>query len=129
MSILAAEQVDRLTSLMDARFERELKEIDAITARSRGEREQELLAGRPADQLDAVLTRIAAATDDAMARQDAQDVLDILAARRRLAAGTYGSCVDCGRGIAYERLLAYPTAKRCIDCQRAYEGRGRSAPG
>ena len=49
------------------------------------------------------------------------DVRDILAARLRMNAGTYGTCVDCGEAIGYQRLLAYPTAKRCIACQREHE--------
>jgi DnaK suppressor protein len=30
-------------------------------------------------------------------------------------------CVDCGDGIAFNRLQAYPTAKRCIVCQEKRE--------
>ena len=36
----------------------------------------------------------------------------------RLDAGTFGTCVRCGRRIAIERLEALPWAARCIDCQR-----------
>ena len=36
----------------------------------------------------------------------------------RLEAGTFGTCVRCGRPIADERLEALPWAARCIDCQR-----------
>ena len=39
-------------------------------------------------------------------------------ALERLAAGTFGTCVRCGRPIAAERLEALPWAPRCIDCQR-----------
>ena len=43
-------------------------------------------------------------------------------ARRALAAGTYGTCVDCGREIPAARLEAVPEAVRCLDCQRYLEG-------
>ena len=43
-------------------------------------------------------------------------------ARRALAAGTYGTCVDCGREIPAARLEAVPEVIRCIDCQRYFEG-------
>jgi RNA polymerase-binding protein DksA len=36
----------------------------------------------------------------------------------RIAAGTYGTCIRCGRPIAPERLEALPWAAHCIDCQR-----------
>jgi RNA polymerase-binding protein DksA len=40
------------------------------------------------------------------------------AALARLAAGTFGACLRCGRPIAPERLEALPWAAHCIDCQR-----------
>lgn len=40
---------------------------------------------------------------------------------RRIAAGAYGRCTDCGRPVGIERLRAWPTAERCIDCQTLYE--------
>ena len=36
----------------------------------------------------------------------------------RLDAGTYGTCIDCGRAVATERLTAIPWARHCIDCAR-----------
>jgi RNA polymerase-binding protein DksA len=36
----------------------------------------------------------------------------------RLDAGTFGTCVRCGRPIAPARLEALPWAAFCIDCQR-----------
>jgi RNA polymerase-binding protein DksA len=36
----------------------------------------------------------------------------------RLAAGTYGSCTNCGKPIATERLEAIPWTPVCIDCAR-----------
>jgi DnaK suppressor protein len=40
-------------------------------------------------------------------------------ALERLAAGTFGACLSCGRPIAAERLEAIPWAALCIDCARA----------
>jgi RNA polymerase-binding protein DksA len=34
----------------------------------------------------------------------------------RLAAGTYGTCVRCGRPIGADRLAARPDATTCISC-------------
>jgi DnaK suppressor protein len=46
---------------------------------------------------------------------------EIDAALRRIEDGTYGTCANCGREIATERLEAYPWASLCIDCKRQAE--------
>ena len=46
---------------------------------------------------------------------------DIQAARKRIADGTWGTCVECGGDIAPKRLDAYPAATRCIACQTETE--------
>ncbi|MCU0934480.1 MAG: TraR/DksA family transcriptional regulator [Gammaproteobacteria bacterium] len=43
------------------------------------------------------------------------------AAILRLRRGTYGTCVDCGNPIGYERLVTEPAASRCVECQRLRE--------
>lgn len=117
MATLTQQQIKHLSELMDLRFAREVEEIRTVRERTRGQREE----GVPADWIDAALVEAAVATDDAVINQDLEDARDIKAARERLSTGTYGVCIDCGEAIAYERLLAYPTAKRCIHCQRVYE--------
>lgn len=123
MPYLTPEQIQHLSRLMDERWAREIAEINAVAKRSRDERRQEAIAGRAADRLDEALMEIALSTDYAIVRQDVEDVRDIVAARKRLAAGSYGMCTDCGQEIGYERLQAYPTAKRCIRCQREHESK------
>ena len=39
------------------------------------------------------------------------------AALKRIAAGTYGICIDCGAPIPEKRLVAVPTALRCVTCE------------
>ena len=117
MATLTQQQIKHLSELMDVRFAREVEEIRAVRERTREQRDE----GVPADWIDAALVESTLAADDAVVNQDVQDARDIRAARERLSAGTYGVCTDCGEAIAYERLLAYPTAKRCIPCQRVYE--------
>ena len=48
---------------------------------------------------------------------------DIDGALKRIDDGTYGTCTNCGKQIASERLEARPWATLCIDCQRQREGR------
>ena len=52
-------------------------------------------------------------------------------ARKALAEGRYGVCVDCGKEIPAGRLEAIPETIRCVEDQRTYEARlrQRGAPG
>jgi DnaK suppressor protein len=61
--------------------------------------------------------------DLALREKDEQHLEAVDAALARLDAGTFGSCIRCGRPIAPERLEALPWAAHCIDCQRIV-GRG-----
>ena len=45
----------------------------------------------------------------------------IRTALQRLDAGTYGTCVDCGRPISEARLAVRPEAARCVECQAKAE--------
>ena len=46
-----------------------------------------------------------------------KEIAAIDAAISRLAAGTYGICVNCGQAIAAKRLEAVPTAMTCVSCK------------
>lgn len=120
---LEQKQIDHLAAMMDERWAREFREIRSLFSATDEDRQQVTL-GEGVDEAtdDALLVKLSA-VDDPLIRQNLQDVRDIAAARQRIAAGKYGECTDCGADIAYERLLAYPTAKRCIDCQREHEKR------
>ena len=39
----------------------------------------------------------------------------------RMEAGTYGTCVDCGKTIPEARLLFRPEAARCVEDQEKFE--------
>src|SRR6185503_16184060 len=56
--------------------------------------------------------------DLALSDRNVQHLAEVDAALARLDAGTFGTCVRCGREIAQERLDALPWAAHCIDCQR-----------
>lgn len=54
---------------------------------------------------------------------------DIDAALGRLESGAAGICVECGREIPEDRLLATPTVQTCIDCQSRIEKEQRTGRG
>ena len=69
-----------------------------------------------------------AARDIAEARHLLAELADVEGALGRVAAGSYGECIDCGDAIAAARLNAYPAATRCIECQGAFERREAGPP-
>jgi RNA polymerase-binding transcription factor DksA len=59
--------------------------------------------------------------NEALAGQETLIGTEIASIRRaldRIAEGSYGECVRCGRDIAEKRLEARPEAALCIDCAR-----------
>jgi DnaK suppressor protein len=60
--------------------------------------------------------------DDTLEENSEHVLAEIDEALARIEAGTYGTCVTCGREIPLERLEAIPYATQCIDCRRKEEG-------
>ena len=56
--------------------------------------------------------------------RNASLVRDLRAALNRVAAGTYGVCIDCVELIAPKRLAAVPWTPRCLSCQNDLESAG-----
>lgn len=56
------------------------------------------------------------ARDTALLDRVAASVVELAAARERLADGTFGQCERCGRPIPEGRLGARPEARTCVDC-------------
>jgi DnaK suppressor protein len=67
--------------------------------------------------------------EEHLADRQTAELHAIDAALGRLESGGYGICVECGREIAEERLLATPTVETCIDCQYAIEKEQRRGRG
>lgn len=125
--MLTPEQLGRLRALIDARCEALSAEVHGDAARSRDETYGEL-AGTVADGGDKASADLMSDLDSAELDRDLDELRQLEAAQERLAGGSYGSCVDCGEEIAFERLLAQPAALRCVGCQRLYEKTYSSPP-
>lgn len=65
--------------------------------------------------------------DPELTAQEGADERQVLIERalERIAAGTYGRCVTCGRPIERERLDLLPEATECAQDARATADRGR----
>ena len=118
--MLTPEQLARLRTMIDDRYEALSAEIHQDAARSRDESYGEL-AGPVADSGDEATADLISDLDSAELNRDLGEFRQLEAAQKRLADGSYGPCVDCGSEIAFERLLVQPAALRCLDCQRIHE--------
>lgn len=63
----------------------------------------------------------------ALMQMKGETLARIDAALRRLEAGTFGDCADCGQPIAASRLRALPFAVRCTSCEGEREERTQLA--
>lgn len=77
--------------------------------------------GGVGDSADESVADLLSDLDAAEITRDLGDVRALEAAIARLAAGTYGQCVDCRTDIPVARLRAQPAALRCVACQGVYE--------
>jgi DnaK suppressor protein len=65
--------------------------------------------------------------DLAMSDLETRELGEVSAALRRLQAGDYGLCRDCGAEIPFDRLKAEPWALRCVACESRVESRAEGA--
>ncbi len=125
--MLTPEQSTRLQALIDERREALEREIHADAARSRDEPYTQL-TGSVGDLGDTASADVISDTGNAELSRDLEELRALEAARERIDRGGYGTCMDCGGDIDYERLLAQPAALRCLECQRLHERTHGHAP-
>lgn len=98
-----------------------LNEVRDALEQSENQQYVELIDRSPADTADQAAGDALADLSLAIIDRHVREIRDIEATQARIKDGSFGICVDCGGAIAFERLLAYPTAKRCYVCQRQRE--------
>jgi len=106
-----------------SRLEAQLREIDAELTGIRGSRSESTAD----DEHDPEGSTVSADWSRAVGLRASTIVAldEVEAAVLRLAEGSYGLCVNCGRPIAAGRLEARPAAALCIDCASGVPPRGR----
>ncbi|OGB27389.1 MAG: hypothetical protein A3I66_00545 [Burkholderiales bacterium RIFCSPLOWO2_02_FULL_57_36] len=118
MTSLTIEKLDYLKGLLDQRED---------TLRNDIRREVNLqddytdLASEVPDPGDSSFANLAVDLGNAAVTRDLMELRAIKAARSRMEQKTYGTCIECGYEIPYERMEAQPTAERCAPCQDVYE--------
>lgn len=117
---LTTQQIQEMRHRVLERRRQLAAELRGDAERARGETYGEL-AGSTHDTAEESVAALLADLGQAEMTRDLAELRDLEAARLRLAAGTYGTCADCGGDIGYERLRANPAALRCIACQTRHE--------
>jgi RNA polymerase-binding protein DksA len=118
---LMQQQLAELARSLEKRYESLLEEVRDELERSENQQYVELLGRTPADSGDESVADALADLNLGLIDRHIRELRDIEAARTRIGDGSFGSCIDCGAEIGFERLVAYPTAKRCLACQRQRE--------
>lgn len=117
---LTDEQLARLRAALQERRGTLLDSIRSELQESDNEHFQDL-AGRVHDSGEESVADLLSDLNLAIIDQHVDELRATEQALQRIAMGTYGVCVECGKPIEAARLDAYPTANRCIDHQRLYE--------
>jgi RNA polymerase-binding transcription factor DksA len=117
---LTEHQTEQLRGLIDQRRGALLGELreDAERAREQPYAEH---AGPAPDTGDESVATLIADLEQADVTRDLDEFRGLESARERMARGEYGTCIECGGDIGFERLKATPSAIRCIDCQTRHE--------
>lgn len=118
---LTKTQISKLGRELDQQYESLLDDVRDALETSENQQYVALINREPADSGEQATGDALADLNLAIIDRHVQEIRDIEAARVRIEEGRFGSCIECGGDIGFERLRAYPTAKRCHDCQQQHE--------
>lgn len=113
------EQIAALQARLEQRRQELNGEIDDKLQTS--EQGLQELSGEVGDAGDESVAHMITDLDLASANRDVSELRDVEAALQRIREGTYGTCIQCGADLEFERLNAQPTALRCVECQTQFE--------
>lgn len=109
-------ELDNLRTVLHSKY---------VEAASALDRREGLVTERTADALDEVQFAAARELSARNLEREAGVLREVRAALDRIAAGSYGVCLQCEEEISQKRLKAVPWATRCIDCQQQSDGNRR----
>ena len=117
---LTPQQTQTLHKVIERRRAALVAELREDWQRVRNGNDDQLIGAVPDPGDESVATLLADLYQAELGR-DLSELRDLEAARSRIADGSYGTCIDCGRDIGFARLQANPYAVRCIDDQSKFE--------
>jgi RNA polymerase-binding protein DksA len=105
-----------------------MKQRSQLLARYRDELERvdEQLDSHEAEVVERATEQWDAQVLANLGESDARALAQIVAAVRRLDAGSYGECTSCGTKISPARLAAVPWAELCIGCAAEQQPKPRA---
>ena len=116
--------VEQFRTLLDVERRRVVDAIEYLHKENPGSIEDETEDETTDNHIPETATATLDREIDYTLEENSEHVLsEIEGALIRIEEGTYGTCVNCGKPIAEERLAAIPWATYCIDCKRLVEGR------
>ncbi|GCB02271.1 DnaK suppressor protein [Sulfuriferula multivorans] len=121
MTELTAQQTAQLDQVLTDRYQSLRNEVQEEMERTGNIQYVELMGRDPGDIGDESVADAVADLNLEIVDRQVKEMRDIESARRRIKAGSYGICMDCGADIGFDRLMAYPTAKRCLACQQQHD--------
>jgi DnaK suppressor protein len=121
MAALKQSQLEQLTLQLKEQYQLVLREVRDELENAGNQHRIDLLNNEPGDSGDESMANALADINVATLDHHVRDMRDIEAAFKRIKEEIFGTCIDCGDDIAFNRLQAYPTAKRCLVCQEKRE--------
>jgi len=121
MAALTQSQIDQLVTQLKWDYQALLSEVREELQNSGNQHRIDILNREPGDSGDESLATSLVDLNLTTLDRHVQAIRDIEATFKRVEDDVYGTCIDCGDEIAFNRLQAYPTAKRCIVCQERRE--------
>jgi len=118
--MLTNDELETLRTALERQLASLRQQIGDELAEEANERYRDL-AGEVTDLEDEAVGAEIAGTDNALIGHEVDEVRAIEDALARIADGSYGTCIECGDEIEYERLSAYPVCTRCEPCQEVHE--------
>ena len=117
---LTPQQTQELQATVQQRRAALRTEVNRDLDKVRSDRLRDL-AGASPDPGDESIASLISDLDQADTSRDLSELRSLDAAQSRIEDGSYGSCIECGQDIGFERLRVNPSAERCIVCQTQYE--------
>lgn len=113
---------DEMRAAFEPRIRAEIEDIERLSSGTRDDRAPVALDQQSVGRLSRMDALQGQALAQASDQRRATRRLALDGALRRLEAGEFGYCTDCGEPIARKRLEIDPAARLCIACAQRNEG-------